>query len=93
MSESEVLHLGLVTRAAREDVRQWGAAAWLLERRFPERWGRRDQVEHTGRGGGPIEVRVVYEESWRPEGDGEVLETRPVRVIEPSNGGDSPSAA
>lgn len=36
----------------------WQAAAWWLERTFPERWGRRDrtQIEHTGRNGGPIEV-------------------------------------
>lgn len=36
----------------------WQAAAWWLERTFPERWGRRDRMamEHTGKDGGPIEV-------------------------------------
>lgn len=36
----------------------WQAAAWWLERTFPDRWGRRDRMslEHTGRNGGPIEV-------------------------------------
>jgi len=24
----------------------WHAAAWLLERKYPDRWGRRDQIEH-----------------------------------------------
>ena len=36
----------------------WQAAAWWLERTFPDRWGRRDRtsIEHTGKNGGPIEV-------------------------------------
>lgn len=32
----------------------WQSAAWLLERRYPEHFGRR-QVEVTGAGGGPIQ--------------------------------------
>jgi hypothetical protein len=32
----------------------WRAAAWRLERKFPDRWGRRDTMKHTGPGGGPI---------------------------------------
>lgn len=27
---------------------QWQAAAWRLERKFPDRWGRREKVEHSG---------------------------------------------
>jgi hypothetical protein len=36
----------------------WQAAMTLLERRHPERWGRRErqQIEHSGPGGGPIIV-------------------------------------
>lgn len=49
---------GFVVRVATaaRDPRHWTAAAWWLERRFPDRWGRRDRVEHTGKDGGPIEV-------------------------------------
>jgi transposase len=36
----------------------WQAAAWILERRHPDRWGRRERVELTGRDGGPVESRV-----------------------------------
>lgn len=32
----------------------WRAGAWLLERKFPERYGNRQRVEHTGADGGPI---------------------------------------
>jgi hypothetical protein len=35
---------------------QWQAAAWKLERRFPDKYGRRERLEHVGPEGGPIEV-------------------------------------
>lgn len=35
----------------------WTAAAWLLERQYPERWGRRDAVHQTG----DVQHRVVFE--------------------------------
>jgi hypothetical protein len=27
--------------------REWPASAWLLERRFPDDWGKREKVDHT----------------------------------------------
>ena len=36
----------------------WTAAAWILERRQPERWARRERMELTGAGGGPVESNV-----------------------------------
>jgi hypothetical protein len=49
---------------------QWQAAAWILERRYPEHFGRR-QLEVTGSGGGPIQhhhdlfTRILQEVSER----------------------------
>lgn len=40
-----------IQSAARKD---WKAAAWLLERRHPENWGRQQRLEHTGPNGAPI---------------------------------------
>jgi transposase len=46
----------------------WQAAAWKLERRYPEIYGRRVQsVEHSGKGGKPIEVRAIdYRQAIAP---------------------------
>lgn len=37
----------------------WMAAAWRLERKFPQRYGRRVAMEHTGKDGKPIETTVT----------------------------------
>lgn len=36
----------------------WRAAAWWLERRYPDEYGRQ-RIEHTGKDGGPIEIVPV----------------------------------
>jgi hypothetical protein len=42
MSESELTDILIVDKSAKGG--QWQAAAWRLERRFPQRWGRRTEV-------------------------------------------------
>jgi transposase len=45
---------------------QWQALMTILERRFPERWGRKDrlQAEVSGTGGGPVQIVIApYEDS------------------------------
>ena len=40
----------------------WQAAAWLLERKYPDDWGRRERHELTGTDDGkPITIKVIYE--------------------------------
>lgn len=46
----------IVVKAAAEDPKH---AQWYLERKFPERWARKDKYEHTGGEGKPIQVSVV----------------------------------
>ncbi|HXF72327.1 MAG TPA: hypothetical protein VNO79_06935 [Actinomycetota bacterium] len=53
--EAEVADVALIERAAQEG--HWQAAAWRLERMFPDRWGRR-RIEHTGEDGGPIRLAL-----------------------------------
>ena len=53
MADAEVEDVAIIKNASRK---QWQAAAWMLERKFPDRWGRRDHVELTGKDGGPVEI-------------------------------------
>jgi hypothetical protein len=42
LAEAELLHLRNISEAAKKE---WQAAAWYLERRYPDRWGRRQAVD------------------------------------------------
>lgn len=55
--EAEAQVLGVIDSASKE---QWQAAAWKAERRWPDRWARRErsQVEVTGKDGGDIKVTL-----------------------------------
>lgn len=47
LAESEMRDVLVISKAAEEG--QWQAAAWRLERKFPDRWGRRKlDIEHSG---------------------------------------------
>lgn len=63
-AEAEARNIALIQKAAPDD---WRAAAWWLERAFPDRWGSRQKLEHSGPDGAPIaaEVRVTL---VRPDG-------------------------
>ena len=37
--------VSIIAKAAED---QWTAAAWWLERTKPQRWGKKDKIEHTG---------------------------------------------
>jgi len=39
MGESELFDLGVITKAAKDGA--WQASAWRLERKYPDRWGRK----------------------------------------------------
>jgi transposase len=51
-AEAEVRNVHLIQTAAQGGT--WQAAAWFLERSHPGKWGRREKIEHSGPGGGPI---------------------------------------
>ena len=48
-------------RAAAENPRSWTAAAWLLERRFPDRFSLRNRIQVSGPDGEAITFKFVYE--------------------------------
>jgi transposase len=49
---------GIAVRTVQSNIRagDWKAAMTWLERKFPDRWGRRNRVEVSGRDGGPVTV-------------------------------------
>jgi len=47
IADAEAAEVGLIVQAARGGT--WQAAAWLLEHRFPERWGRTRPPAQTER--------------------------------------------
>ena len=59
-ARSETRAVGLIQKAAADGT--WQAAAWYLERSAPKRWGRRANVELTGKDGGAVQVEAVSAE-------------------------------
>lgn len=57
---AEERYIRLILRHA---TTSWQAAAWWLERTFPDRYGRRARVELTGAEDGPVEIAVTHEEA------------------------------
>ena len=58
-AQAELHHLRLVTQAAAGTPTKpgdWKAAAWLLERKHPDKFARRTANELSGPNGGPIQM-------------------------------------
>jgi hypothetical protein len=49
----------IVDKVMRQVANNWAAGITLLERRDPERWGRRDRVEHTHTGSVGLNIQKV----------------------------------
>lgn len=58
LAESEARDVAIIGRAAES---AWQASAWRLERKFPDRWGRKDRIEHAGVDGKAIQVEQAIE--------------------------------
>lgn len=58
-SEAEIRLVTDLQKIAGEN-KQWQGIAWMLERKYPDKWGRKDRIaaniEHTGKNGGPIQT-------------------------------------
>ncbi|SDY22698.1 hypothetical protein [Thermoactinomyces sp. DSM 45892] len=53
MAEAEMRDVAVIAQASKDN---WQAAAWRLERKYPNRWGRKTQHEISGIDGKPIEI-------------------------------------
>lgn len=61
-AEAEIRDVMIISKAAQES---WQAAAWRLERKFPDKWGKKEKsnVELTGKDGGPVELEGGKEQA------------------------------
>jgi transposase len=50
------------------DDGSWQAAAWILERRYPNEYGKQ-RIEHSGVDGGPLQIKLVREVGFNPAPD------------------------
>jgi len=74
LAKSEMRDVFIIGKAAEQN---WQAAAWRLERKFPDKWGRKEKqtLEHTGKDGGPIETKQHIDLSALSEEELERLES------------------
>lgn len=56
-AESEMADVARINKAAQDGV--WQAAAWRLERKYPERWGRKERGQ-DGPAGGDAPIPLSY---------------------------------
>ena len=56
--------LRLVSQITLQAPTDWRAAAFLLERRFPDDYGKRSEV--TGKDGGPVKVETKTQHVFQP---------------------------
>jgi hypothetical protein len=55
-ADAEIRDVNTIGRAS---LLSWQAAAWRLERKYPDRWGKRESHEISGPGGSPVQVEDV----------------------------------
>ncbi len=54
-AEAIARNIALIQKAAQEG--NWQAAAWWLERKYPEEWGRKDRMDIQAEGG--LVIRII----------------------------------
>ena len=87
-AEAEVLKVSRIAQAA--DNGRWQAAAWWLERKYPERWAQQTKIkaELSGPDGKPIAIsveearKIVLEMLNEGEGSGLITEGESPEVIQ-----------
>lgn len=60
LAHAEIRDVAIIAKAGETN---WQASAWRLERKFPQKWGRKENysIEHSGKDGNPIETNHTEE--------------------------------
>lgn len=65
-AEAIARNVALIQQAAQDS---WQAAAWWLERRYPEQWGKKDYMNLNADGGFTLKIVEVSNDGKGMEGD------------------------
>lgn len=57
-AEAEV-EVRMVAQWQTQMLEDWRAIQMFMERRYPERWGRKERQEHVGASGGPLGISFM----------------------------------
>lgn len=62
---AEMRWLRIIEEAALADTKNWTAAAWRLERKWPEEYGRRERTDMNHSGAVTVRTEIEYVNNWR----------------------------
>lgn len=68
---------GIIRRMARIEKAglegNWQADAWVLERKYPDKFGRRDRVQISGDPNAPVEVDLTWSDGSKLDRENEIV--------------------
>ena len=68
---------GIIRRMARIEKAglegNWQADAWVLERKYPEKFGRRDRVQISGDPNAPVEIDLTWSDGSKLDRENEII--------------------
>lgn len=70
-SEAIMRRLARIENAGKDG--SWQADAWYLERKYPDKFGRRDRVELTGDPNAPVEIQLNWSDGKLINRDNEII--------------------
>ncbi len=79
-SEAIMRRLARIENAGKDG--SWQADAWYLERKYPEKFGRRDRVELTGDPNAPVEIQLNWADGKLINRENDVIEAEEVTLEE-----------
>jgi len=70
-SEAIIRRLGRIEKAGQEG--NWTADAWVLERKYPDKFGRRDKIQLSGDPNAPIEIELNWSDGSKLDRENEIV--------------------
>lgn len=85
MLQTDALAIGRMKSEMEKEDGAWQAAAWWLERRHPDAFGKRSETRITGHDGGPVRITAIEVVREVVREDDNVVDVEP-RLLEDRDG-------